>query len=109
MRVIPIGNQYAATTQEVVIDNKLLRLDVHWNTRGEFWSLDIYDDQAEPIVLGIKLVLGTGLLDRYTSPKLPRGELMLVDTTDTLAKVGYDDLGTSALLVFMSAEELSAL
>lgn len=109
MRIVPIDTSFAATTQEVVLDNVLLKLAAHWNTRGGFWSIDIYDSSDAPIVLGLKMALGTGLLNRYASAKLPRGELVLVDTTGALDTVGYEDLGSIVHLVYMDEGELSAL
>lgn len=51
-------------TFQIVIFENLYNLRQLWNTRG-FWTLDINDQDNEPMVLGVKLVSGIFLLKQY--------------------------------------------
>jgi hypothetical protein len=52
-------------TFQVVIFDILYNFRQLWNVREEFWTLDIYDKNNEPLVLGVKLVNGIFLLSQY--------------------------------------------
>lgn len=109
MIIIPTTTTNDASRQEIVLEDNVYIIDLHWNTRGEFWVLDIYSAAEELLVAGIKLVLGSGLLQHHTSSKLPRGELLVVDTSSTLARIAKSDLGSSALLVYLTEAETLAI
>jgi hypothetical protein len=66
-------------TLRVRLDDRDYTLEFLYSTRGENWSLSIYDEENEPVVLGLKLFTGVPLLAAYKrDERVPRGELFLV-------------------------------
>lgn len=76
--VIPEG---AAWAQEVQLDGRAYVLRGQYNGRSDQWTLDILTRTGEPIVLGKRLVLDYPLLRFETDPRLPPGEMWVVDPT----------------------------
>lgn len=54
-----------------------------WSARESSWYLRIYDQDQNPIALGIRLVVGWPLLRRFRDPRLPPGILFVGDTSET--------------------------
>lgn len=69
----------------VLTENEYL-LNFKWNTRYEFWTMDIYDLEETAIHLGIKLVIGYPLLSqRALKNDSPPGDFWVIDISiDTL-------------------------
>lgn len=80
--------------------------DVRWNTRDAAWYLDIRSVDETLIAAGIKVVLGTLLGKRYTSPLLPDGILFAADLAGTGVDPGLDDLGDRVRVYFRPTEDL---
>lgn len=56
MIIVPLQPFYDFT-EEIALSNILYIFNFSWNSRGEFWVLDVYNkDTNFPIVLGIKLL-----------------------------------------------------
>ncbi len=84
-------------------------LDVRWNGRDGAWYLDILDEDAEPILTGIRVVLGALLGGRSVNPAFPPGRLIAADLSGEGRDAGIDDLGTRVLVYFYSAAEVLEL
>jgi hypothetical protein len=56
-----------AETFQIEIFKKLYNMRQLWNERGQYWTLDINDEDNNPLVLGVKLVTGTTLLKQHPS------------------------------------------
>lgn len=98
--------------QSVRIDNVLYTLRARWNTSREYWTLDIFDQLGEAILLGQKIVLNTEIIRRYNDPRLPAGFIFPIDITnmnevmadgEVIARIGRDDIGTNVFLVYEPA------
>lgn len=67
---------------QIVIFEKLYNINQLWNTFGNYWSLNIYDQDNNPLVLGIKLVTGITLLKQYPKIRFDiKSDSLLVDPT----------------------------
>lgn len=97
--------EFAAFTQEVVLDNIPFRLSFNWNTRGEYWSMSIADRDEVKLISGIKLVMSYGLIRRYPGRGQPPGELIVVDPSGQVEKAGRDDFQDKISLVYISEDE----
>lgn len=80
---------------------------LRWNTYDSAWYMDIaLDDEAvTPLRSGVKVVLGTLLGNRCTSPLFPAGALVAVDTSGDELDAGLDDLGSRVQVYFYPASE----
>jgi hypothetical protein len=80
--------------QKVRLDGRDFVLHFAFNQREDRWSLDIHDDEDEPIVQGLKLLANWPLLRHYRwNESLPPGELIVMDLTGDGAPPGLDELG----------------
>lgn len=84
-------------------------LDVYWNGYDEAWYMDVLDEEADKIRVGIKIVLGAYLGRRCVDPRFPRGVMIASDQTGEGREAGLDDLGTRVLVYFYTPEEVAAL
>lgn len=50
-----------------------------WNSRGAFWSMDIYDRDGNALLLGRKVSLFNELISQFPNRGLPSGKLYVVD------------------------------
>ncbi len=93
-RIIPLFDT-PAFRQAVILDGRNYILRISWNTRGEFWSMSIYDGNETLLRAGIKLVQWYPLRAQYNDPALPPGEFLLIDTSkEANQEIGRHDFGT---------------
>lgn len=93
-RIIPLFDS-PDFKQGVILDGKNYVLRIQWNTRGEFWSMSIYDGNETLLRAGIKLVQWYPLREQYNNPELPPGEFVLVDTSkEASLEIGRHDFGS---------------
>lgn len=83
---------FPSFTERISLDGVPYRFRFRWNTRGEFWTMDIFSQDSTAIILGVKLVLDYELIANFAWMGLPPGELWAVDTTGSLLTIGRDDL-----------------
>lgn len=109
MITIPMINAPYFKFSTVLTENEYL-LNFRWNTRAEFWTMDIYDLEEVPIILGIKLVIGYPLLSqRKYLQTCPPGEFWVFDPSlDTLyQEPGRQDFvnDRGVILVYVGDDE----
>jgi hypothetical protein len=88
--VIPFQD-FPAFFESVELDDVLLLLRFAWNAIGEYWTVDIFDEDKVAMVAGIKLVLGYDLIGRYRNPGLPGGGMFVIDPAGGLGAIAYGD------------------
>jgi hypothetical protein len=98
-----------AYTFGVTLEDIPLLFTVRWNVRGAYYTLDILTRDAVLIIGGIKLVVNSGLIEKYPLAGLPPGELMLVDSSGSHEPVAFGDLGSRVELVYITEAELAAV
>lgn len=104
--VIPFSTELSNFSQQITLDNSIFRFDFLWNSRGEQWNLSVLDVDLNPLVEGIKLVLGYPLFDQWVDRGLPPGELFAIDTTGDEIKITRTNLGTIVELIYIPEAEL---
>lgn len=83
----------AAFKQSVTLDGGEYVLSFYWNTRGEFWSMNIADANENMIISGIRLTIGYPLKIQHPQLTLPPGEFIIIDKSEKTFETepGRDD------------------
>ncbi len=92
-----IGNYNFTST----INNIPYNFNVLWNTRDEdpdngiagAWYFDVLDSSFNPIITGVKIVLGAFLGRLCSDPLFTTGCFVAIDTSGNEQEAGYDDIG----------------
>lgn len=95
------------SVESVVLDGLSYRFEFFWNSRGEYWSLSIRDEDENELISGVKLVSNYELIASYPDRGLPKGELYVVDNYQSGVKpdrTGFTD--GRYMLVYVEESEL---
>jgi hypothetical protein len=76
--IIPLFDN-ANFSESVTLDDVNYGFSFQYNTRGDFWSMSIFDGNGNLILANIKLVVWFPLTLRYNNPALPTGTFILCD------------------------------
>ena len=96
--------------QEVQLDGRAYVLRGRWNTRFSAWTLDVLTRDEEPLILGARIVIGIGLLQRAVDERLPAGEILCVNVTgSTRRDPGRDAFDEDFRLIYLSEDEVNAV
>jgi len=90
-------------TFSISLGGNTYNLNLYWNTVNQTWILDINDSGNNPIVNGIQLVTGIGLLRQYRYLGFV-GDLFVQTSNNPDALPTYDGMGTSSGLYYTSDE-----
>lgn len=66
-------------SQTLVLEGVRVRFDTYTNRDDNSWYLDIYDDDDQPMIIGIALAVGLDLLFPYRHLNVPPGILFVQD------------------------------
>lgn len=86
---------------EISLAGVTYNLTLRWIDAGQFWCLDINDQNDDPIVNGVPLVTGQDLLEQYESLGFG-GQLQVTTDFDAGAPPTADNLGTQSHLFFVT-------
>lgn len=113
---IPTSLSLVSYTQRTALDGRDYLLTFRWNQRESKWYLDIRDQDAVDIVLGIKIVVNKPLLGTLvTGEARPPGDIIATDLTTVPddGKVAYDpgrnELGGRVVLLYFDEDEVAGL
>ncbi len=101
--IIPTSQSDSVYEQVTILEGREYFLKFDWSRREEAWYLSIFDQDENPLALGIKVVVGLPLLYRETNPKLPQGLLIAVDLSSADSDPLLTDLGTRVALLYEEA------
>ena len=108
MQVIPFTPSDNNVKLTVPVDSSQYVFYHRWNARENAWYLDLYQQDFTPILLGIKLVLGTYFGRNCADPFFETYSLSLIDTTNTGVDPGFDDLGDRVVLALNSITQFAS-
>lgn len=99
-------------TQTTALDGREYLLTFRWSQRTGRWTLDLHDQDGDPIVTGRALAPSLRLLRGVRDSRRPAGDIVLVDQRG--AREGLDDptftsLGERHQLLYVDGEDLDAL
>jgi hypothetical protein len=95
--------------QEVTLEDEPYRFTTKWNTRGEYYTMDIATAEGELLIAGLKIALNAVLLRRHPGRDLPPGEITVIDPSGAYDKIAFEDVETRISLVYWTEAELAAL
>lgn len=88
---------------ELAGDNVYLRFD--YNEQGEFYTVDIFDNNHDDVVIGEKVVYGQRLWNVFSKPELPQIDIVPLDISGKDNTVTADNFGVTVFLYIMDNEE----
>lgn len=98
--LLPLRPLEPSYTMNVTLRGEEVRIDVRWNERdtGGAWYTDWFDADGDPIVRGLKIVLGVNLGRTVLHRVFRRIVVRAVDTSGKGIEPGFDDLGTRVVV-----------
>lgn len=106
---LPTRTDYPHYSFSVDLDGTPYVLDFDWNERAGSWALGVSLVDGTVLVAGRRIVVGYPLLNRFKDPRLPRGVLMAMDTSNQDADPGEAELGARVQLVYIDAADLAEI
>ncbi len=95
--------------EQIQLSNVLFFLEFTWNALNEFWTMDIYDVNESPMILGIKIVPEYPLLAQYTVEGKPLGEIICHNVVNAPSEIERFDMNQKFALVYYEPLELESL
>lgn len=86
---------------QLPVGERVYSLELRWSVREARWYLDVRDEEAEPIYLGIAVVLNFPLGFRCVDERWWAGYLCAIDTSNTNVEPTLDDLGARVKLIYI--------
>ncbi|WP_373712153.1 hypothetical protein [Jeotgalibaca porci] len=83
---------------EVELGGSVFLMGINENMEFDYLTVDLYDADSNPIVLGEKLVIDQPLFDDYIDERLPGPVIVPSDTSKNEEKVTADNLGVTVFL-----------
>ena len=108
MFIIPFRDP-AYWKEQITLDNEIFVLYFKWNALNEFWVMDIYNRDEDPIILGIKIVPNYNLLAAYTQINQPKGDIICQNIVGSFDEISRFDMSQKFELVYYNQGELDAL
>lgn len=103
---VPIRANVSSQTFDITLNDIAYTLTANWNSRSEFWTLDIIDENGVNLLIGLCLKLGARLLRAFN---FGIGELIVVDDTSTGTEASLTNIGVSSRLIYFAPDELEAV
>ena len=100
---IPVRTDLPAYEFSLSLEGATYYFSFEWNERGEFWTMDILDQNQEYIIAGIRMVSNIDLLGRFKDVRLPKGIFLLLDTSGKNRDPSFDNFGTEVLLTYIES------
>ena len=102
---LPIRSDIPAYDFQAELDGVLYTLGFSYNTRAGYWTMDIFDSNETPILVGIRVISGWLLTNRFVMAGLPPGDFLVYDTSGKNEDPLQADFGTTKILLYADASE----
>ncbi|MBD5789382.1 hypothetical protein B6U43_02735 [Ligilactobacillus salivarius] len=73
-------------------------MQINYNDVGDFYTVDLFDVNNNPVILGEKLVYGKRLWSDYTNPDLPIVDLVPLDESGRTTVCNKETFGKTVFL-----------
>lgn len=100
---LPLRSDVPAFTFQTDLDGTTYSFKFRYNSRMDRWAFDILTANEEPIVSSVLVVAGTFLLERFSDPRLPQGDLFVLNKEDENASPGRNDLQKNVFILYDEA------
>lgn len=116
-QLIPTSTVLTDYRQTTTLDGRDYILRFLFNQREGLWFFSMFDEEEDPIVEGLKVVVEHSLLRLITDPRKPPGLLVASDDTarepEEGQKIlaldpGLGELGERVVLLYFTEAELAA-
>ena len=98
--IIPVRTDLPAYEFSLSLEGVNYFFSFEWNERGQFWTMDILDQDQNYLVAGVRMVNGVDLLSRFKNTKLPLGILSIFDTSSKGRDPSFFNFGTEVILFY---------
>lgn len=98
--ILPLQPDLEEFTFRTTLKETEFRFDFYWNKRDAAWYFTLSDSQNDPIVSGVRVVIGSMLTRRCRDPRKPQGVFIAIDKDGTDIDPTLTDLGTRVVIVF---------
>ena len=88
---------------------KTFVFELRWNGRESGWFADLLDEDEDPLIRGVKMVLGIPLFPVSYDIRWPGGAFFAVDTAGAHEEAGLDDLGTRVKIYYLTPDEVTEI
>lgn len=95
---IPVDKEDLPVYFEYDFGDTTYNLGFNYNVTHDFFTIDIYDDAFNPIVLGEKLIYGKQLWSGIVNAELPSETLIPFDESGQETEITYDNFGETVFL-----------
>ena len=99
---IPVAPSVADQKFKVVLEEETFSLRCRWNASAAQWMLYVGDTLGD-IIVAMPMVLGIPFLAQRKSTRLPKGELVCIDTSSQDEEAGLADLGARVKLIYIDS------
>ena len=105
---IPVQAEIFNFAITIELDGEIFLLDFKFNDRSELWTMNIYDTDSNPIVLGVILVTGVDFYKKHRATVgSPLGTFFVADIDGQNRNADFETFGKSVKLYYIPAEELA--
>lgn len=105
--IIPFAPGVPDQRFKVVLEGETFTLRARWNARASTWFLSVADADGE-IAASLPLTLGSAILGGRVDRRLPRGQMLCIDTTGRGEEAALADLGARVKVLYCESTELAA-
>lgn len=105
MAVTTIDLSGTAPNRRVSVDlgGTTFELRARWNARGQRWVMDLFEADGTAIAVGLALCIQKPIWSWLQVTGRPQADLTAVDTENTGAEIGFDDLGSRVVVCILEA------
>lgn len=108
MFIIPF-KEPGAWQAQIQLSGIIFILKFQWNALNEYWVMDIYNRNDEPVLLGVKVVANWNLTDQFVAIGMPPGDIVCLNVLGDWGKIRRFDMGDVAELFYYETGELDAI
>lgn len=102
IRVPCPSDGYPDQTGQVLIDDAYYTVAWRWNERDGAWYFSFADADGDPIISGVRVVLGADLLSGVPTGAGPDGGIIVIDASGRTDEPGLHDLGNRVQVLYIA-------
>ncbi|MFP7737464.1 phage baseplate plug protein [Priestia aryabhattai] len=95
---IPVNKEELPEQFELDLADETFVFEFNYNQAGDFFTVDLYNIQRQPIILGEKLVLNEPLWQDSIDSRLPAPTLVVMDEADKETCMTFDNFMVTTFL-----------
>lgn len=107
MQIIPFSDP-GSWQMQITLSSQVFVLNFHWNALNEYWLMNIYDNDSNPLVLGIKVVTNFDITAQFPLLGMPQGSIVCQNILDSWEKIQRFDMGQTNELIYYEPGELES-